>query len=205
MKKLQLLPPARLTVGMPGVAWSLCLILLAAACFGQELKIDTARSTITIHVGKAGLLSAAGHEHDVTAPVEGTFSEAGTPQVAIEVDARKLTVQANPKVNAKDQAEVQDSMQRKVLESDKYPRIEFRSTSVQKSGGETWKVAGTLTLHGVTKPLTVDVKKAGDVYTGGTRIRQTDFGIQPVSVAGGVVKVKNELEIRFEIRAAGKP
>jgi len=174
---------------------------LPAACFGQEQKIDTAKSTITIHVGKSGIFSAAGHEHDVTAPIEmGAFSESGTPNVAIDVDARKLTVQANPKVNGKDQAEIQDSMQRKVLESEKYPRIEFRSTSVQKSGTDAWKVAGTLTLHGVTKPLTVDVKKAGDVYTGGLRIKQTDFGIQPVSVAGGVVRVKNELDIRFEMR-----
>ena len=205
IKKLQLLLLARLILGMPRGAWGLSLILLAGACLAQELKIDAAKSTITIHVGKAGLFSAAGHEHDVTAPVEGTFSEAGTPRVAIDVDARKLTVQPNPKVNAKDQAEIQDSMQRKVLESDHYPRIAFRSTNAQKTGADAWKVAGTLTLHGVTRPVTVDVKKAGDVYAGGARIKQTDFGIQPVSVAGGVVKVKNELEIRFEIRAAGKP
>lgn len=185
---------------MPGVAQWLLAVLVVATCFGQEQNIDTAKSSITIHVGKSGIFSAAGHEHDVKAPIEmGAFSETGTPNVAIDVDARKLAVQPDTKVNAKDQAEIQDSMQRKVLESEKYPRIEFRSTNVQKSGSEAWKVVGTLTLHGVTKAVTVDVQKVGGVYTGGLRIKQTDFSIQPVSVAGGVVKVKNELDIRFEI------
>ena len=179
------------------------LLLVMCTASGQGKKIDTANSWIMIHVGKAGIFSAAGHEHSVKAPItSGMFEETGTARVELSVDARKLTVQPDPKVSAKDEAEVQDAMQRKVLESEKYPLIEFRSTSVQKAGEGTWKVSGDLALHGVTKPVTVSVKQAGDVYTGDAKIKQADFGIQPVSVAGGVVKVKNELDIRFEVRAA---
>jgi hypothetical protein len=46
----------------------------------------------------------------------------------------------------------------------------------------------------------VEVKRSSDAYTGRASIKQTDFGIKPVSVAGGVVKVKNELDIEFQIR-----
>ncbi|HZW81706.1 MAG TPA: hypothetical protein VFF50_14625 [Candidatus Deferrimicrobiaceae bacterium] len=42
--------------------------------------------------------------------------------------------------------------------------------------------------------------RIGDgAYTGYAKIKQTDFGMNPVSVAGGVVKVKNELEIYFVV------
>ena len=42
----------------------------------QDTAIDVQRSTITIHVGKAGLLSAAGHDHWINAPISsGTIRE----------------------------------------------------------------------------------------------------------------------------------
>jgi hypothetical protein len=43
------------------------------------------------------------------------------------------------------------------------------------------------------------VDYAEGAYAGRSTIKQTDFGINPVGVAGGVVKVKNELEIQFVV------
>jgi polyisoprenoid-binding protein YceI len=71
-----------------------------------------------------------------------------------------------------------------------------------RAADEQWKVDGTLTLHGVTKPITVAVKRNGDAYIGHATLRQTDFGITPISAAAGTVKVKNELEIDFHIVTA---
>jgi polyisoprenoid-binding protein YceI len=65
-------------------------------------------------------------------------------------------------------------------------------------GGE-WKVDGDLTLHGVTKPVTLTVKQTGDEYTTHTVLKQTDFGIKPISIGGGMIKVKNEIELDFQI------
>jgi hypothetical protein len=50
----------------------------------------------------------------------------------------------------------------------------------------------------------VTVKQAGDAYSGNARIKQTDFGIRPVRVAGGVVKTKDELDVQFDIYALPK-
>ena len=48
----------------------------------QEKAIDTQRSTITIHVGKSGLFSAAAHDHIINAPISsGTIQESGAPQI----------------------------------------------------------------------------------------------------------------------------
>jgi polyisoprenoid-binding protein YceI len=156
-------------------------------------------------VGKAGLFSAASHEHWVSAPISaGELSDSGRQSVRFVVDARSMRVKPDQKVDAKDEAEIQDTMQRRVLESEKYPQVQFRSSNVSTLTEGSWKISGTLTLHGVTKPLSVDAKREGDAYTGNVTVKQTDFGIQPVSIAGGAVKVKNELEIHFEVYAISK-
>ena len=54
-------------------------------------------------------------------------------------------------------------------------------------------------LHGQSKPILAEVHGSAEGYIGHSKIKQTDFGITPVSVAGGVVKVKDELEIQFVI------
>ena len=56
---------------------------------------------------------------------------------------------------------------------------------------------GTLTLHGVSKPVSVSVKREGESYTGHTVIKQTNFGIKPISAAGGTIKIKDPVDIDF--------
>jgi polyisoprenoid-binding protein YceI len=166
----------------------------------QDRPIDVRRSTITVHVGKTGLLSVAGHEHWVNAPISsGVLNESDNPRVEFQVEAAKMEVKPDPKVDAKSQANTQKAMQESTLESTKYPQISFRSTRADKQGEGLWQVTGVLALHGVTKPVTLSVKREGDGYAGHTVIRQTDFGIKPVTAAAGVVKVKNELDIDFRI------
>jgi polyisoprenoid-binding protein YceI len=186
--------------------WSLFLAALSIVGFASAADnvgkvIDTRRSFLVIHVGKAGLFSAAAHEHWINAPIaSGSVDDASaTPGVQFVVEATKLAVMADKNVSSKDLAHVQFNMQTKVLESSKYPDIVFQSTRAQGVGGDAWKVDGHLTLHGLTKPVTVEVKREKDAYVGAARIKQTDFGIQPIQIGGGVVKVKNELEIRFEV------
>ena len=78
----------------------------------MEEPIDSRRSSLTIHVGKAGLLSAAVHEHWVNAPIAGgTVDDSSTtPSVGFTVDARMRSVKAENGVKDKDQAEVQSNL-----------------------------------------------------------------------------------------------
>jgi hypothetical protein len=52
------------------------------------------------------------------------------------------------------------------------------------------------------RPFGLDTREGG-AYVGTVRIKQTDFGIQPIKVGGGVVKVKDELEIAFRVYTRG--
>jgi hypothetical protein len=165
-----------------------------------DRRVDTNRSILKIHVGTAGLFSAAGHDHWVTAPfAEGSFDDSDPPYVAFTVDARKLTLVADKKLSTEQQAEVQHTMQASVLQGKLYPFISFRSTKIEKTGVDHWLVTGELTLRGETRPIQAEVHYAAGAYTGRSAIKQTDFGIDPISGAGGIVKVKNELEIQFVV------
>ena len=175
-------------------------LAVAAMAAAQDTAIDVQRSTITIHVGKAGLLSAAGHDHTINAPLSsGTIRESPAPHVEFTVETAKMTVKPDPKVDAKTQAEIQKDLEEMTLETRRFPEITFRSSRIEKLAEGQWKVEGDLSLHGVTKPVSLTVKRTGDSYTARTVLKQTNFGIKPISVAGGVIKVKDEVEIDFQI------
>jgi polyisoprenoid-binding protein YceI len=174
------------------------LIPLAA----QDRSIDVERSTITIHVGKAGLLSAAGHEHWVTAPISsGAINDSNAPRVEFTVETAKMRVKPDPKVDAKTEAQIQKDMEEMTLETARYREIAFQSSHIEKAAEGEWRVDGALSLHGVSKPIRLNVRRDGDAFTGRTILKQTDFGIKPISIGGGAIKVKNEIEIEFRIYA----
>jgi polyisoprenoid-binding protein YceI len=185
----------------PQLQMGLSLLLVASTlATSAEHPIDIAHSTIRIHVGKAGIFSAAGHEHWVTAPIaDGRLEEASPSRISFRVEARQLKVEEDKSLSAEKQAEVQRTMQTQVLESERYPEISFHSTSIEQTGTDTWEVRGDLTLHGQTRPVMTRVRKQPSAYTGRCQLKQTDFGIHPVRVGGGMVKVKDELDIEFSI------
>jgi polyisoprenoid-binding protein YceI len=174
---------------------------LWAADTAPPREIDIQKSVMTVRVFKSGLFSAFGHEHDISAPIEhGAFSES-QPSVELTVDARKMRVM-DKDVSDKDRAEIQETMLGpKVLDTAQFPEIRFHSTAVERSGEGRWTVRGDLALHGQTRPVKFDVHAQNGRYQGSAELKQRDFGIAPISVGGGAVKVKDELRVEFEIVA----
>jgi polyisoprenoid-binding protein YceI len=181
----------------------LCTAIVAAApLVAQEKGIDAQRSIITIHVGKSGLFSAAAHNHTIDAPISsGAILESRTPHIEFTIQTAKMTVKPDPGIDAKDQATIQAHMAEMTLETKKFPEITFRSSHIERIADGQWKVDGNLSLHGVTNPVSLTVKQTGDSWTTHTVLQQTDFGIKPISIGGGMIKVKNEVEIDFQIFA----
>ena len=87
-----------------------------------------------------------------------------------------------------------------VLDVARFPQITFESTSVERPSKENFVVHGKLTLHGMTQPIVVNVRRENGSYVGKCSVKQREFGIAPISIAGGTVKVKDELKIEFDIR-----
>ena len=100
----------------------------------------------------------------------------------------------------KDRADIQATMLGpKVLDAQRYPEIRFTSSHIEQTAPGRFLVTGKLELHGVARQLQFPVSAASGHYTGKTKLKQTDFGIQPVAVAGGTVKVKDEVEVEFDV------
>jgi YceI-like domain len=181
-------------------------VLLAAASLvcvpgvdGQQHNIDTQRSTLTIHVGKTGIFSGLGHEHEVRAPIHSGTADTGShPTVEIHVNARELRVIGKDEPE-KDRAEVQKTMLGpEVLDSEHHQEIVFKSTGAESTGQGKWTLRGNLTLRGQTRPVRVQVALKDGRYTGETAVKQTDFGIKPPGKAG--VRAKDEVKIEFDVR-----
>jgi polyisoprenoid-binding protein YceI len=199
-------------------ALALALVLAAPGlrAAARSYLLDPAQSRVEIHVGKTGLFGFAGHEHEVVA---GTFRgsatfdpervAASTVDLTFDAAALRVTGQGEP---AGDVPKVQAAMLGpECLDAARFPTIHFVSTSVADAGaagtGRDFTVRGDLTLHGVTRPLVVRVHVAemGDrlTATGQTILRQTEFGITPISKAG-VVKVKDELTIIWRLAGGAR-
>jgi len=192
------------------VRLKLCSVALFAAIASvlptQNDKAPVAQehqgSLITIHVHKTGFLSGFGHNHTVTAPVtRGKIDPKGlVVQMAVLTQEMKVV---DPEVSASDRAEIQSTMLGpKVLDSAKFPEIRFTSIQIVPISAARYRVTGKLDLHGVSREVTLEVTGGTERYRGQTKLKQTDFGIQPVAVAGGTIKVKDEIEIEFDVSAA---
>lgn len=184
-----------LAVWVASLAWT-------AAAIAQPRAIDTGKSAITVRVYKAGLLSALGHDHEIAGPIASGAVDTTARQVELYAHTRGLQVR-DPEVSDKDRTEIQSTMLGpEVLDAEKYPDIAFRSTGAEPLGAGSWRVHGNLTLHGQTRTVAVEVQERGGHYVGTSKFKQTEFGIKPVKVAGGAIRVKDEIRIEFDIQLA---
>src|SRR5258705_6897836 len=131
-------------------------MLLATSVTAQQHAIDANQSTLTIHVGKAGLLSWLGHEHEICGAIETGSAETGAhPSVEVHVDARTLKV-IDKDASEKERAAVQTTMLGpEVLDSERFNSIVFKSRSAESAGEGQWIVHGDLTLRGKINPVNV--------------------------------------------------
>jgi polyisoprenoid-binding protein YceI len=115
------------------------------------------------------------------------------------VDSRKMRV-LDPETSADKRAQIQQTMEgATVLDVEHFPDISFRSTAITKTGEAHWEVHGNLSLHGKNQLVVVVVSSEAGHYRGSGSVKQSDFGITPISIAGGTVKVKDEVKIEFDI------
>jgi polyisoprenoid-binding protein YceI len=197
------------------------LLVLIAACVGvgafltpqpvveKTFDIDPALSSAKIDVGKSGPLSfVAGHSHEVDAPgIRGrvrVWTDGADVAVTIPVSSMRVT---GAHESADDLPKIQQTMMSgEVLDAQNHPTISFQSTSVvirsRAAAALDAVVEGRMTLRGRTQavsvPVHVDLGGQMLTATGRFVIRQTDYGIKPISV-GGVVAVKDTVAITFHI------
>ena len=186
--------------GMGAATAAFAMLITAPALAAQTRPINLEKSTLTVLVYKSGLFSAFADDHVIRAPIaSGSLSEVVPLSIEIDVRAAALKV-LDPKLAETRRAEIQARMlSPEVLDTEKYADITFASTSVVPAGADKWTVTGQLTIHGQTRTITFPVTRQDGTYRGTVPVAQRDFGISPISIGGGTVKVKDEVKVQFEI------
>jgi polyisoprenoid-binding protein YceI len=150
--------------------------------------------------------------HASVSNVHGRFGGVAATLVYNEADVTKSTVTANIDVSTVDTGEAPRDTHIKTdafLDITKFPYANFTSTNVARNGKKL-TVSGNFTLHGVTKPVVLDVEgpsapiengmdhKLHSGFTATTTISRTAYGIGtafPSALVGDEVKLTIELEI----------
>ena len=176
-------------------------------------RIDPQLSRFTVQACAEGLFSAFGHDpivetQDCSGEVIFAPDAPNDSSVELTINASSLSV-AN-EVKEKDRNEIERMMREEVLETANYPEITLLSSRVTlvRLADKRYRatIVGDVTLHGVTQknvwiPGEVTIDENELHAKGEFSLKQKDYGIKLVSVAGGTLKVKNEVKCSFEISA----
>jgi polyisoprenoid-binding protein YceI len=160
----------------------------------------------------SGILSAMGHNPKIgirtfSGAVEFNAETLMGGAFLLTVQSASLAVQDD--ISDKDRREIERLMKEDVLEVAKFPEIRYEAATIAVSrvDGSLYSatVNGNLSLHGVTRgqPITVRIATLGEMLraSGDFSLRQSDYQIKPVSVAGGALKLKDEVKFTFEMVA----
>lgn len=176
-------------------------------------RINPAQSRFMANVGSGGLLWFMGHSHHF-AIRDFTGEATITPESMVPGSLQIIIKAASLEETGKNFTEQQKQIINKgahdeVLEVSKYPEITFKSTSVtgrmKPDRQFEAKIAGDLTLHGVTRPIEIlaQVMVSGGTLhaTGGFSINRSDYKVKTHSIKGGTIRVRNKISFEFDIVA----
>ena len=191
---------------------------VAAAAAGLPVyRIDPMSSGVYIRVGRAGALKSAGHDHAIASTViEGMVlvaddwaesrADLRIPLVHLVVDdpVHRQRFGLDPDVSQSAINGTTRNMQEKVLESTTYPSAIATARLTGPLSADP-SLAVTLTLRDVTAQYTVPCElQVGPEevrVSGALAIQHGDFGLEPFSAAGGLLRVADRIELEFELTA----
>ncbi len=176
---------------------------LAQSSQAESWKVDSAHTTVSFSVSH--LFTSVQGRFD---QFEGTivFDPADPKGTVVRGSIEAASINTN---NAKRDKHLRSG---DFFDVEKFPKLEFESTqvTVTDATGKTGKIAGTLTLHGVTKPVVLDVKFLGSGkdpwgnvragFRADLTINRKDYGLNwnELLETGGVL-VGDEIEIRIDV------
>jgi len=186
---------------------SILIALFSITLMSAQSKwnIDASHSSIRFAV-----------DHMVISEVEGIFSTYEGSIITTKADFSDAKINFTVDVNSvnTDNAKRDEHLRgADFFETEKYPKMTFVSTSVQKTGENKYNLKGKLTLHGITKEITLTMTYGGTTKDpwGNTKaglkvtgvINRTDFGLKYNSVLeAGSLMIGEEVTITAKVELA---
>lgn len=175
-------------------------------------QIDAAQSQFMVHAFRSGLLYFKGHDHFIkvgnfsgTVELTPSVVSPATLNMSIRSDSLEET---GADFTAEQKGIIKKELNEIVMESAKYPEITFRSTEVTgRLNGAAYdaSIGGDITLHGVTKHITIPATVTFDGETlrakGEFKLDRKDFNVNATDAFHGTVRIKHEVKFTFDIAA----
>jgi len=194
----------------------------AAAQGMSVLRVDSGTSLVVIEVYRGGSLARLGHDHVVAShDVRGFVTpRANRADLYLRLDAFVVDepdLRKQAKFDTQPSDEDIAGTRRNMLtsiEAEKFPFALIHIAGEEghaAQGGEFVNqvdktMAVTITVHGIERtlqaPIAIEMSAGSLVASGSVELKQTDFGVMPLSVLAGAIQVKDEVKVRFAIRAA---
>jgi polyisoprenoid-binding protein YceI len=184
---------------MKRIFTTLFLTVALAVNAQSTWKSDKAHTNMNFAISHLVISEVTGRFNDfeIDAQADDTFSN---PEFSVNIQTASIDTQNNRR---DDHLKSEDFF---AVES--YPTIVFKSNSIEKTGENTFKLNGDLSMHGVTKPVTLEGKlngiitdersqklKAGLKFTG--TLKRSDF-----NVGGSMAPIGDEVDITINTEMA---
>lgn len=175
-----------------------------------EYRTDPPHTSLTFEVGHMGFSHYTARFATVDAVLKLDPARPDQATVTATIDPQSLALNTPP-------AGFHDTlMGKEFFDAKAFPTITFASTGVEMTGANTAKVTGNLTLHGVTKPVTLVATfnggypgmdldpqaRIGFSLTG--QLKRSDFGMgYGIPAPGSTMGVSDEVDVQIETEMLG--
>jgi polyisoprenoid-binding protein YceI len=170
-------------------------------------QIDPMHTQVEFAAKHFGMMTVRGRFNDVS--TSGTVDPAHPETSSIEVTIQVASLNTH---NAQRDNDLRSSY---FLELEKYPTITFKSTRVEPAGGDGFTMTGDLTIKGITKPVSLNVKRYGEIndqmmghrvsYGAAGQVNRKDFGMEFDMFADNRLVVSHEIQIQVELEVVERP
>jgi polyisoprenoid-binding protein YceI len=158
----------------------LAVLSVTSFTVANEWKNDKAHSKLTFSIIHLGISEVTGLFKDFDVTVNGTKPDFSDAVFELVADVASVDTEVEKRDNHLRSADFFDVA--------KYPKMTFKSTSIQSVGSNKFKLTGDLTLHGITKSVTMDLRHNGTIEHPSSKkplagfqltgtIKRSDFGI----------------------------
>ena len=187
----------------------LAAVVAAAPALADVWKIDASHSSAQFSVTHLMISTVRGDFGSMSGTVEFDGKSVGSIKVDATIDTASISTN-----NDKRDAHLKSA---DFFDVAKYPTLTFKSTKVVPGTDGTFKLVGDLTMHGVTKEVTLEVTAPSQVIKGmrgesrvaasaTAKINRQDFGVKwNADLDGGGVVVSDTVKITLDIEALLPP